>query len=229
MSFSIEVWLKEYVAAVKNQFNDRVWFIGLQGSFARGEANEHSDIDVVLILDTLSADDLEMYDRVLNTLPEREKVCGFMSGKKELLAWERSDLFQFYYDTVAVYGCLDVLLNQIKEHDVYRAIHTGVCNIYHMCVHNLVHEKSPELLKGLYKSALFTLQAIAFIQTGEYARKKQDLANLLQQQDKGILNTAIKLKAKKDFSADEFRQYSRVLLEWASGWIDKVFNMYREN
>ena len=44
---------------------DRIWFLGLQGSYGRGEAGDQSDIDVVIILDTVSASDLETYAMLL--------------------------------------------------------------------------------------------------------------------------------------------------------------------
>ena len=92
---SLDMWLGEYMEAVQVQFGPRVWFIGLQGSFGRGEATAESDLDVVLILDAVSAADLRAYSAMLDRLPERERVCGFVSGKGELLAWEPADLFQF--------------------------------------------------------------------------------------------------------------------------------------
>ena len=69
-------------------------------SYSRGEATETSDIDVVVILDKLSAKDIETYNRMLNTFSHRDLICSFLSGKDELLNWEASDLFQFY-DEVA--------------------------------------------------------------------------------------------------------------------------------
>ena len=39
-------WTNAFLSALNDQFGDRVWFVGLQGSFARGEATENSDIDI---------------------------------------------------------------------------------------------------------------------------------------------------------------------------------------
>lgn len=47
MSFQIYNWLEKYVHEVVSTFGYRIWFIGVQGSYARGEATEESDIDVV--------------------------------------------------------------------------------------------------------------------------------------------------------------------------------------
>lgn len=222
MSFSIDKWMEKYISAVQNQFHDRIWFLGLQGSYGRGEATDQSDIDVVLILDSVSAEDLDIYSKMLDTLPNRDKVCGFVSGKNELLSWEPSDLFQFYYDTTPILGSLNELLNKIHEENIRRAIRIGACNVYHMCVHNSVHEKSKDILKSLYKSASFTLQAIGFLKIGRYEKKKADLFSLLNDKDRLVLKTGIELKNKEKLSEQEFRDYSKLLLDWASKWICEV-------
>ena len=80
MSFSIEAWMRKYCEEMKKQFENRIWFIGLQGSYGRGEATEQSDIDVVLILDKITYEDLRTYSSLLERLPNREKICGFVSA-----------------------------------------------------------------------------------------------------------------------------------------------------
>ena len=94
----ITVWMKNFLRTLDETFGSRVWFVGLQGSYGRGEAMETSDIDIVVILDELSAMDIRTYNAMLDTLPNREMICGFLSGKDDIMNWEPSDLFQFYYD-----------------------------------------------------------------------------------------------------------------------------------
>ena len=101
---NIKEWLAQFLPVLQTNFAGRIWFVGLQGSYGRGEATETSDIDVVVILDELSASDIGAYHAMLDTLTHRELICGFVSGKKELLCWEPSDLFQFYYDTIPIQG-----------------------------------------------------------------------------------------------------------------------------
>ncbi|MBQ3399413.1 MAG: nucleotidyltransferase domain-containing protein, partial [Synergistaceae bacterium] len=62
----IQSWLEIFSGHLEERFQGRIWFAGLQGSYARGEAKETSDIDVVVILDTLSIDDLKSYREMLN-------------------------------------------------------------------------------------------------------------------------------------------------------------------
>ena len=125
----ITAWMKDFLQTLNETFANRVWFVGLQGSYGRGEATETSDIDVVVILDELSAKDIQAYNDMLDALPRRELICGFLSGKKEIMNWEPSDLFQFYYDTTPIKGSLDELLSVIDNAAVCRTIKIGVCNI----------------------------------------------------------------------------------------------------
>ena len=75
---NLDEYLKNFEIKVEASFKNRVVFIGIQGSYGRKEANEKSDLDLVLILDELSYDDLVIYDKLLNSLPHRDKICGFM-------------------------------------------------------------------------------------------------------------------------------------------------------
>jgi len=208
----ITTWLDGFLKALNENFGNRVWFVGLQGSYGRGEATETSDIDIVVILDELSVSDIGEYNAMLNTLPHRELICGFLSGKDELLSWESSDLFQFYYDTTPIKGSLDELLTVIDGAAVDRAIKIGVCNVYHGCVHNMLHEKSEDILRGLYKSASFVVQAIAFKQTGKYIKYQKDLLGAVSGDERKIVETFLKLK---NGEAVEFDDMSEELFAWA--------------
>lgn len=204
-------WTDMFITALERQFADRVWFVGLQGSYGRGEATDSSDIDMVVILDELTPDDIKAYNDMLDTLPHREKICGFLSGKQELFNWEHSDLFQFYFDTIAIKGSLDELLSLVDDTAVNRAIKIGACNIYHGCVHNMLYEKSEDILKSLYKSASFVIQAIKYKETGKYVRHLSELIKAVSPEEAKILDTFIVLK--KDEIAD-FNLASSALFEW---------------
>ena len=123
---NISAWIKDYTKALNLTFGNRVWFMGLQGSYARDEATNASDIDIVLILDKISADDIKIYNDMLDALPNRNLVCGFLSGKEEILNWEPSDLFHLYYDTKPIIGNLDELLLKINADSIEKAIKIGV-------------------------------------------------------------------------------------------------------
>ena len=215
----IDRWLKLYLQTLKNTFADRVWFVGLQGSYGRGEATETSDIDVVLILDQVTSADIRAYHQMLDTLPHRELICGFLSGRQQLLQWEPSDLFQFYHDTKPIVGSLDQLLPLLDRAAVERAIKIGACNLYHGCVHNMLYEKSEDILSGLYKSASFVVQAIVFLQTGNYISHQAELQEIAAWEERDILSIFRHLK---NGGECRFDQMSDILFTWAQGWIEKT-------
>ena len=208
----IKTWMDKFLLKLDETFGERVWFVGLQGSYCRGEATEKSDIDTVVILDELSVSDIKTYNDMLDTLPERELICGFISGKNGILNWEPSDLFQFYYDTKPIKGSLDELLEKIDDSAIERAIKIGVCNIYHGCVHNMLYEKSEEILRGLYKSASFVIQAICFKENGKYITRQKDLLKVVSEDEKRIVETFLHLKKG---GAIEFDKMSENLFEWS--------------
>ena len=212
----ITIWMQNFLQTLNKTFANRVWFVGLQGSYGRGEATETSDIDVVVVLDELSAADIQTYNTMLNSLPNRELICGFLSGKQEIMNWEPSDLFQFCHDTTPIKGSLDEVLRVVDESAVKRAIKIGVCNIYHGCVHNMLCDKSEDVLKGLYKSASFVVQAIVFLQTGNYIKHQAELLTVANPDEQAIINTFLNLK---NGGAVDFISMSNILFAWAKHWI----------
>ena len=215
----INDWINRFLRVLNDTFGERVWFVGLQGSYSRGEARDTSDIDVVVILDQLSAADIQKYNAMLDILPNRELICGFVSGKNELLDWEPSDLFQFYHDTTPIKGSLEEVVAVVDETAVNRAIKIGACNIYHGCVHNMLHEKSEDILKGLYKSASFVVQAIAFKQTGKYVKHQSELRDVVSTDERVIVDTFLNLK---NGGIVDFNSMSEALFAWAKKWISEA-------
>lgn len=214
----INAWLDEFLKKLNAVFGSRVWFVGLQGSYGRGEATETSDIDVVVILNESTIADIQAYNQLLDTLPHRELICGFVSGKDEILNWEPADLFQFYHDTTPIKGSLDELLPKIDSVAVDRAIKIGACNIYHGCVHNMLHTKNEDILKGLYKAASFVVQAIVFKQTGNYIKHQNQLLQESLPEERIVLETFLRYK---NGEAVDFATASAILFEWSKTWISK--------
>ena len=212
------VWIESFLQTLDACFGARVWFVGLQGSYSRGEATETSDIDTVVILDQLDAEDVKVYHAMLDTLPHRELMCGFLSGKEELFNWDAADLFQFYHDTKPIRGSLDALLAVIDDAAVGRAVKLGACNIYHGCVHNMLYDKSEDIVRGLYKAASFVVQAIFFRQTGKYIGRQKDLLEAVSEEEREIVKISMQLK---NGGAVEFGRMSETLFAWAKKWVNQ--------
>ncbi len=202
----IDAWLETFCGRLDEKFSGRIWFLGLQGSYARGEAKDSSDIDIVVIFDRLTIQDLAAYREMLDGLPEREKICGFVSGRDELMHWETSELFQFCRDTLPIRGSLAEVLALVSDEAVKRAVLSGACNVYHACVHNFLHERDADILSGLYKSAAFVIQAEYFMNTGRYVKRHGELVRLVSQEEQEIL---------RPDSGLSFDELSGKLFAWA--------------
>ena len=65
-----ETWMADLLPQLLQTFGARLQYLGLQGSYRRGEATEASDIDVVVLLDVVALDDLDVYRAIVRAMPE---------------------------------------------------------------------------------------------------------------------------------------------------------------
>lgn len=68
------------------------------------------------------------------------------------------------------------------------------------------------ILKGLYKSASFVLQAVAYRQTGRYFRRQEELLLVLSEEDLAVART---YGCMKNGEPQDFDRMSRMLFRWA--------------
>ena len=106
----------------------------------------------------------------------------------------------------------------IDESAINRAIKIGACNIFHGCVHNMLHEKSEDILRGLYKSASFLVQAIVFKQTGKYIKHQEELLKVVSSDELVIVENFMNLK---NGGTVDFSLMSETLFDWAKKWISE--------
>ncbi len=218
MNFGIENWFNQFIQKCTAAFSDRLCLIGLQGSYGRGEATADSDIDMVVILDTLDTNDLKIYREIVSSMPESEKACGFCCGKQELLHWPRYDLFQLLHDTHVLYGSVAGLFPPLRPQDVQDAIRIGAANLYHAACHSYLYNKAPAAsLASLYKGTFFILQALHFYRTQQYISRKQELLPLLSGADADILALCINRHKTACYSPAETEAAYQKLIAWCSG------------
>ena len=83
----------------------------------------------------------------------------------------------------------------------------------------MIYEKSEEILRSLYKSASFTIQAIAFKQTGKYISHQKELLEIVSPDERVVVDTFLKLK---NGGTVEFDTMSENLFNWSKKWIEKT-------
>lgn len=213
-------WAEEATGKLKAEFGERLRFVGIQGSRARGEAREGSDIDLVVLLDHVGADDLVRYRAIVQSMPRSELACGFVGSERVLAAWPRHELFQFYHDTHAIFGALPDV-SPFTEADALEAARIGASGIYHATCHAYVFDgdNADGILESLFKGALFTLQALQFARTGAYPRTKAELAAQLEGDEARILEVGRNWQAHRPKDDVERRELVGLLLRWSEGVI----------
>ena len=173
-------WMPHAVEGLKHAFGSRLRFVGLQGSYRRGEATEASDIDLCVILDRLGTVDFPRLRAVLDALPEGEKAAGFVAGVPELAAWPRFELFAFAKDMDAWHGELASLLPPITKADIALGVRTAVAALYHEAAQLLLTadaldaEAAAKAVHSLRKSFVRALQGVLYLRTGEFPRDRAE-------------------------------------------------------
>ena len=202
----ISIFMESFKDNLLSLFNDNLLFLGIQGSYGRGEAKETSDIDPVIILQHCGKDEILRYRSYVDTLPEKDILCGFVSSIDELRAWESADRAQLILDTKPVYRDLAELCPPIIRDDIRRAVLQGACAIYHASSHNILHARNWSILPELYKSVRFTIRMKHHLQTGVYISAFRDLIAVVNEEEKAILETQNPNTENEAF----------MLFEWAS-------------
>ena len=77
-------------------------------------------------------------------------------------------------------------------------------------------DKSDDILRGLYKSASFVVQAIAFKRTGKYIKHQSELRNIVSNDERVIVDTFFDLK---NGGTVDFNLMSETLFDWSKKWI----------
>ena len=211
----IECWMEELARKLAKRFGPRLLFLGLQGSYGRGEAGEDSDIDVVTVLDRVEPADLDAYRAVVSQMPEGEKACGFLCGAAELRSWPKFDLLGVARDTRDVYGRLAELLPPLGRKDLAEAVAVGASGLYHAAVHTYLYgaqERRPRFLADAHKSVFFVLRAQYELRTGEAVRAKRDLRPRLTGDERELLAYGLTPEARREEPESAFQR----LLRWSA-------------
>jgi predicted nucleotidyltransferase len=192
----IEQYLDNLIKAMRTRFEDRLLYIGLQGSYLRGEATEDSDVDVMVVIDGLNVADLEAYRECIRSLEHADKSCGFICSKDDLAHWNPMELCHVLHTTKDCYGVLKDLLPPFTRQDIRNFVKMGLNNLYHEICHRYIHsepEKNAARLAGSYKSVFFILQNLYYLRLGQFAETKAELLQLCAGQDRAVLQRSMDL------------------------------------
>ncbi len=197
--FSIDIYCEKFLAALRGAFGDRVCYVGLQGSYLRGEATAHSDIDMMVILDDLSVEDMKRYRDMLEEIGDADRACGFICSADEMRNWNPLEACQLSFTTKDLFGELAAYLPRWTIEDEKNYAKMSLNNLYHALCHGFIHasaEHMAECLLPLYKGAFFILQNTSYlaecrtnVNAAVFPLTKAALLERLQGEDRLILQT----------------------------------------
>lgn len=203
--FNAEMYMQDLIAALQTAFGDRLIYVGLQGSYMRGEATETSDIDPMVVIDGLTAADLAAYRSLIQNLPSPELSCGFLCGRQDLAHWNALEMSHLLHTTRDEYGELAPLLPAYDKRDICSFIQMSIGNLYHELCHRCIHassEHNRECLPSSCKGVFFILQNLHHLRTGTFCVTKQELLAQLEGNDLVVMNLCLELAKAETFSFD---------------------------
>lgn len=220
---NVKEYMNCFINHLKEVFRDRLLYVGLQGSYMRGEATENSDIDVVVILDELHVADLIQYRKIVKTTNYPDKSCGFICGKKDMVNWNPMEICHLEHSTEDYYGTLSNFIPMYNEQDVVHFIKLSLNNLYHEICHRYLHSdtgKNKQKIVGSYKGVFFIMQNIYFLKSGVFVKTKKELLLHLEGMDEQIMNMALEMEKNGDY---EFDVAFELLFKWCQTHIREVW------
>ena len=212
--FNVDAYMGDMIAALHENFEGRLLYVGLQGSYLRGEATQNSDIDVVVIIEGLSPEDLSVYKGIITALDMPEKSCGFICGREEMGKWNALEICNFLHGTKDYYGKIADFLPGFTREDVENFVRLSVGNLYHEICHRYVHadmQKNKTKLPYAYKNVFFILQSVYYLRTGTFYPTKKELMSSLSGNDAEVMKRATCLLDQEDYNFEEEFSF---LLAW---------------
>ncbi|MBQ6388409.1 MAG: nucleotidyltransferase domain-containing protein [Mogibacterium sp.] len=217
--FDLDKYLADLILTCRSAFGERLLYMGLQGSWLRGEAHENSDIDIMVILDGFSVRDMDTYRGILKGIGFYEKSCGFICGKDEMKRWNPLEVCQLRHTTKDLLGVLtDYLPTAVREDEInYAKLSLG--NLYHELCHRYIHEnrdKNTAKFRVTCKSVFYLIQNLHFLESGHFILNRKDLKEAVTEEDRIVLEIA------KLPDAYDFDQVFSFLFTWCQNAFARI-------
>ena len=191
--FDLDSYLNAQILSCRAAFGDRLLYVGLQGSYLRGEAHEDSDIDVMVILDQFSVQDMDRYREILKRIGFYERSCGFICGRDELHRWNPLEVCQLKHTTKDLFGVLTDYLPPSTREDEINYVKLSLGNLYHELCHRYIHadrERNVMAFRRTCKGVFFLMQNLHYLATGHFIITKKELKEAVSAEDRRVLELA---------------------------------------
>lgn len=219
---NVEEYIGKLVNALKKSFGERLRYVGLQGSYLRNEQTENSDIDIMVVIDDLSVEDLRTYQIALIYVGNPDKSCGFICGKADLDNWNPLEICHLLNTTKDYYGKLEKLVPAYTAEDERNYVKLNLNNLFHEICHRYIHADRERNMAGLpttCKSVFYIMQHLHYIRSGNFVQTKQELLECVKDEDKAVLELSISLQKCVDY---DFDSAFSLLFNWCQNALSEI-------
>ena len=209
-----EEYIQTLTEYLKTEYKERLVYIGLQGSYLRGEATENSDIDIMVVIRDITVADLEAYRNIILRLPDYDKSCGFICSKADLANWNPLEICHLLNCTKDYFGVLEELVPAYTDNDIRNFVKMSVNNLYHEICHRYIHgdrEKNVAKMPGTYKGVFFILQNLYYLNHGKFVATKAELLQCFEGKNREVLERSVSLNNGGGY---DFTESFELLFSW---------------
>ena len=220
--FQPDQYIASLTELLKKSFGQRLLYVGLQGSYLRGEATESSDLDIMTVIRDMTPGDLAAYRKAIQSLDGYDQSCGFICGEKEMQHWNPLEICHLIHTTKDYYGQLKSLVPEYSEYDVRAFVKMSLGNLYHEICHRFIHasgEQNEEALPFTCKGVFFILQNLYYLESGKFIGTKKELLSVLQGKDRAVLETALSLSGGEAY---DFESAFALLFFWCQEAMGRI-------
>lgn len=220
--FRIDEYIDELTDKLIDAFGERLEYVGLQGSYLRHEETKNSDIDIMIVIDNITVEDLNTYQKVIVSIGNYDKSCGFICGKTDLAHWNPLEIFHLLKTTKDYYGELKNLVPTYTIEDERNYVKLCLNNLYHEICHRYVHadrEYNISKLPITCKSVFFIMQHLYYLSSGDFIPTKRELLECVQDEDKAVLELSVSLQ---NYSNYDFDRAFSVLFNWCQNALSRI-------
>jgi hypothetical protein len=220
--FRIDEYIDELTGKLIDAFGERLKYVGLQGSYLRHEETKNSDIDVMVVIDNISVEDLNTYQKILISIGNYDKSCGFICGKTDLEHWNPLEIFHLLKTTKDYYGELKNLVPTYTIEDERNYVKLNLNNLYHEICHRYIHtdrEYNISRLPITCKSVFFIMQHLYYLDSGNFILTKRELLECVQGEDRTVLELSMSLQNHSDY---DFDSAFSILFNWCKDMLSKI-------
>ena len=220
--FDKDKYIQKLIRLLEAAYGERLLYVGLQGSYLRGEATADSDLDIMVVVEKLSVRDLAEYRKAISSLEDYDKSCGFICGREELQNWNPLEICHVLHTTKDYYGTLAEWIPAYTEEDVRNYVKLSLNNLYHEICHRYIHaprEKNEVKIACSCKAVFFILQNMHYLDSGVFVCTKKELSSMLKGKDRLVMDAAIALSGGESFDFDEV---FALLFSWCQEAIKRV-------